>query len=97
MISDLIFVVTVLPIKAGQWSITASHQPLTTHIYHVMIIVTSGFSRNLFIIFYFLEILSNDLELVLLEFKHIYKLQKTSLFPFYLFIFYSLFRNHSVY
>ena len=39
----------------------------------------------------------NNLELVFLEFKHIYKTQRTSLFSFYLFIFYLLFFNHSVY
>ena len=47
--------------------------------------------------FYFLEFLLNYLELVFLQFKHIYKPQRTSLFPFYLFIFYLMFHNHSVY
>ena len=47
--------------------------------------------------FYFLEIALNNLELVFLEFKHIYKTQRTSLFSFYLIIFYLLFCNHSVY
>ena len=42
----------------------------------------------------FLEILVNNLELVLLEFKQIYKTQILSLFSFYLLIFYSLFSNH---
>ena len=37
----------------------------------------------------------SNLELVFLEFKHIYKTQRTSLFSFYLFIFYLLFCNHS--
>ena len=46
--------------------------------------------------FYFLKILLNDIELVFLEFKHIYKTQRTSLFSFYLFIFYLLFCNHSM-
>ena len=36
--------------------------------------------------FYFLEILLNDLELVFLEFKHIYKTKTISLFYFYLFV-----------
>ena len=70
-----------------------------------MIIVTNSFSQKSFIDFYksfknpfyFIEILLNDLELVFLEFKHIYKAQKTSLVSFYLFSFYSLFRNHTVY
>ena len=39
----------------------------------------------------------NSLELVFLEFKHIYKTQRTSLFSFYLFILYLLFHNHSAY
>ena len=47
--------------------------------------------------FYFPEILLNDLKLVFLEVKHIYKKQRTSLFSFYLPIFYLLFFNHSVY
>ena len=38
-----------LQIRAGQWSITANLQPLNTHIYHVMIIVTVvAFSKNIF-------------------------------------------------
>ena len=85
---------------AGQQSINANLQPLTAHVYHVMIIVASGFSKKSF--FYhcyvcFLEILLNDLERVFLEFKHIYKTHRTSLFSFNLLIFYSLFCNHSVY
>ena len=36
---------------------------------------------------YFLEIILNDLELVFLEFKHIYKTQRSSLFSSYLSIF----------
>ena len=75
--------VTVLQIRGGQQSITANLWPLTAHIYHVMIIVTGGFSKKSF--YYFLEILLNDL--VFMEFKHFYKTHKTSLFSFYLFIF----------
>ena len=45
-----------LQIRANQWSITTSLQPLTTHIYHVMIIVmiimTSGFSKNSFLLLF---------------------------------------------
>ena len=50
-----------------------------------MIIVTVGFSKKSFFIniTYFLETLSNDLELVFLELKHIYKTQRPSLFSFY--------------
>ena len=75
---------------AGQQSITTNLRPLSTDIYHVMIIKTGGFSRNLFY-YYFLEILLNDLEFVFLKFKLFYKTHWTSLFSFYLFIFYLLF------
>ena len=55
-----------LQIRANQWSITANLWPLTAHIYHVMIIVTSGFSKkSIYYYFYFVEILSNNLELFL--------------------------------
>ena len=58
--------------------------------------MTSGFfKKSFFINIIFLEILLLDLELVFLEFKHIFKTQRTSLF-FYLFIFCLLFCNHSV-
>ena len=53
------------------WStiITTNLWPLTTHIYHVMIIVSGDFSNKYFYYyyFYFVEILWNDLELVFLE------------------------------
>ena len=39
-----------LQIRAGHGSITASLWLLTAHIYHVMIIVTGGFTRNLFLL-----------------------------------------------
>ena len=58
-----------LQIMASQWPITANLWPLTTHIYQVMIIVNSGFSRNFFFCYCFLEVPMNDLELVFLEFK----------------------------
>ena len=91
--------ISSLQIRTGQQSITANLRPLTAHIYHVMIIVTCGFSKKSFFYyyFYFLEILLNDLDLVFSEFKHIYKTQRTSMFSSYLFIFYLLFRNPSVY
>ena len=50
----------------------------------------------LLILFLFPANSLNNLELVFLEFKHISKKQKTSLFSLYLFIFYLLFLNHSV-
>ena len=78
-----------LQIRAGQRSITTSLWPLTAHIYHVIIIVTGGFFKRSFFYlycFYFLEILLKDLELVFLEFIHIYKTQR-NVFSFYLFIF----------
>ena len=46
---------SALQIRAGQQSITPSLWPLTTHLYHVMIIVTSGFSKKYFLsILYFI-------------------------------------------
>ena len=89
------FLMTMRQVRAGQWSITANFRPLTAHIYHVMIIVTGGFSRISF--YYFLEFFLSDLEFVFLGFKHFYTTHRTSFFSFYLFILYSLFCNHSVY
>ena len=43
----------VLQIKADQRSITGNLWPLTAHIYHVMIIVTGGFSKKSFYHYYF--------------------------------------------
>ena len=89
-----------LQIRAGQRLISINLQPSTAHIYHVMIIVTGGFSKKSLIYqyyFYFLEILLNYCELAFLEFNHIYKTQRTSPFSFYLLIFYSLFCNCSLY
>ena len=43
--------VSALQIRANQWSITATLWPLTTHIYHVMIIVTSDLPKKYFFIF----------------------------------------------
>ena len=87
-----------LQIRADQRLITANPRPLTTPIYQIMTIVTGGFSKRFFFYyFYFLEILLNDLEIVFLEFKYIYKTQRISLFSFYPFIFYLLFSNYSVY
>ena len=37
--------------RTGQQSITTNLLPLAAHIYHVMIIVTSGFSRKSFLLF----------------------------------------------
>ena len=68
-----IYITSALQIRAGQWTITANLWPLTTHIYHVMIIVTSGFSMKPFYYhcFHFAEILLNDFELVFLELLNI--------------------------
>ena len=41
-----------LQIRANQQSITASLWPLTAYIYHVMIIVTGGFSKKTFFIIF---------------------------------------------
>ena len=42
----------MLQIRAGQQSITANTWPLTTHIYHVMIMVTGGFSKKSFLLIF---------------------------------------------
>ena len=72
---------TMLLIRDNQQSITAK---LCTFIYHLMIIVTGVFSKKAFfyyfLYFYFLEIVLNDLELVILEYKHIYKTKNKSVF-----------------
>ena len=44
--------VSALQIQADQWSITANLWPLTTHIYHVMIIVTGDVSKKYFFIIF---------------------------------------------
>ena len=49
-----------LQIRISQWSSTTNLQPLIAHIYHVMIIVTSGFSKKCFYYNYFLEIILNN-------------------------------------
>ena len=43
---------SMLQIKASQQSITANLWPLTAHIYHTVIIVTSGFHGNFIIIMF---------------------------------------------
>ena len=88
--------ISVLQVRDGQQSITGNLWSLIAYIYYVTIIVTGGFPRNLFHC-YFLEIFLNYLELVFLEFEHFYKTLRISLFSFYLFTFYSLLCNHSVY
>ena len=66
------YIVTSLQIRASQRSITAKLWPLTAHTYPVMIIVTGGFSKKSFYyIFYFIEILLNDLELFFMELLNI--------------------------
>ena len=44
--------VLALQIRASQWLITANFWPFTTHIYHVMIIVTGGFFKKSFCIIF---------------------------------------------
>ena len=66
------FFYTPLQIKASHQSIAAKLWPLIAHIYHVMIIVTGGFSKKSFYYyFYFIKILLNNLELVFLELLNI--------------------------
>ena len=55
------------------------------------------FQEILFFLIFLLEIFLNDFELVFLEIKHTYKTKRVSLFSLFLFFFYLLFRNHSVY
>ena len=50
-VQNMYFGHTALQISAGQQSITASLRPLTAHIYHVMIIVTGGFSKKSLLLF----------------------------------------------
>ena len=73
-----------LQIRANQLSITANLRPLTANIYHVMIIVTSDFSKKSFYYYYyFLKIIFNDLKLVFLVFKP----HRANLFSFYIYSF----------
>ena len=44
---------SALQLTASKWSIITNLWPLTTHIYHVMIIVTGGFSKKSFFIIIF--------------------------------------------
>ena len=76
--------------RTSQQSITANFRPLTAHIYHVMIIVTGGYSRISFLSLFPRNFL-NDLELTFLEFKHFNKTHRPSFLSFYLFILYSFF------
>ena len=71
-----------LQIRAGQRSITASLWPLTAHAYHVMIIVTSSFSKSFSLVILFLFPINflNNLELVFLEFKHLQNVRKKYVF-----------------
>ena len=48
-----LYIYAALQIRAGQRSITTNLWPMTTHIYHVMIIVTSGISKKSFFIIIF--------------------------------------------
>ena len=43
---------SALQVRAGQRSITANLWPLITHVYHVMILVTSGFSKKSFFVIF---------------------------------------------
>ena len=66
---------TALQIRAGQWSITAKLWLLASHIYNVLIIVTSSFSKkSFFIIFRSSRTSSKQVLLEILQY-----LRKTSL------------------
>ena len=45
-LTEVMMICTVLQIRAGQQPITTNLWPLTSHIYHVMIIVISSFSKK---------------------------------------------------
>ena len=81
----------ILQIRAGQRSITPNLWPLTTHIFHVMIIVTSEFSKKYFLILFPINSFEQSFFLSwnLNTFKHKFLL-------FFSVIFYLLFRNQSV-
>ena len=72
---------TALQLRAGQRSITTYLRSMTAHICHVMTIVTGSFSKKLLLLFP-----RNSFErywaCFFLEFKHIYKTQRTNLFSF---------------
>ena len=85
----------MLQTRASRLSIIINFWALIIHIYHIMITVTGGFSRISFLLLFPKKFLSN-LELFL-EFKHFYKTHRTSLFSFYLFIYFLLLSNHSGY
>ena len=50
LVPDLFLFFTALKIRAGQRSITANLWSLTANTYHVMIIVTGGFSEKSFLL-----------------------------------------------
>ena len=89
---------TVLQIRGGRrgWSAVNCRQNLVFHspYWSCNDHCDRWLFQKIFFIFdiYFLEILLKDLELVFLEFKHIYKTQRAK-FSFCLFIFYSLYKN----
>ena len=90
---------SALQIKANQRSITANLQPLTAHIYHVMITVTIDFSKKSFLVLQLFPRNSfiNDLELVFLELKYFYRMHRQNKFVFFLSAhFYLLFCNHFI-
>ena len=58
-----------LQIRAGQLSITINLWPLAAHIYHVMIIVTGGFSKKSFVIIFRSSRSSKQVLLEILQFS----------------------------
>ena len=76
---------SALQIKANQRSITANLQPLTAHIYHVMITVTIDFSKKSFLVLQLFPRNSfiNDLELVFLELNTLQNAQTEQTVSFY--------------
>ena len=97
---------TALQIRTGQQLTTGNLQLLSTHILACNDHCDRWLFQEIFIYYYyhycyyyyyhFLEIILNDLEPIFLKFNHFYKTHMTS-FSFYLFNFYSLFHNYSLY
>ena len=62
MIHAIFDIDTTLQIRDGQRSITTNLRPLTSHMYHVMIIVTGGFSNKSFFVLILFLFPKNSLE-----------------------------------
>ena len=52
LVAICLYFSTALQVSVGQRSITTNLQPLTTRIYHVMVIVNGGFSKKYFLLLF---------------------------------------------